>query len=355
MRRPVWRIVVLALGVLPWIASLAPAQEGSQPPGFSFDFVEIPRKPKTESILSVQAQPGDLTLPAPISPNTGMPKLENPPDEKAPGYQPLVVQALQSGDYIDPRYIENSNHSNAPTHREMMRAAYQDQVTRLLYDFKYFYWGENLCYVGLAVAGAAPIANTHADLGIRDWYQHRVRPNSGVDQFAEAGKQVGEYKYVIPAFLAISFAGHLFPDNEYASVAAQYGDRSLRALAVGAPMVGILQVGLGSERPAGDSHWQPFQASGGASSYAFVGAVPFLTAAEMVDNQVLKMLLYAGSFWTTWACIHTDDHYTSQALVGWSIACLATSTVSRTDNERRMQFVPIAVPYGTGAGVVFRY
>lgn len=181
-----------------------------------------------------------------------------------------------------------------------------------------------------------------------------IKPRRGAgqsataDHFADVGKQFGEYKYTIPALLALSFGGHLFPDHAWMSPLGNFGDRSLRALAVGAPMVGILQVGLGGQRPdANDSYWQPLRNSHGVSDYAFVGAVPFLTAASMTESRALKAVLIAGSMWPAWSQVHDDSHYFSQVFIGWSIAYLATQAVNQTENDS-VRVVPLAIPNGNG-------
>ena len=234
--------------------------------------------------------------------------------------------------------------------------AYHEQGIRLLLDYKQFYWSENMAYVGLAVLIAAPLANTNADQQFRNWYQKQAKGNSGVDSFALQVKNLGEYKYMVPAYIGISIAGHLFPDNIYATPVGEFGDRSLRALAVGAPMVGVLQYGLGGARPyTGGSQWDPLKATNSASGHAFVGAVPFLTAAEMTDNWALKAVFVGGSFLTGWSRIHTDDHYISQVFLGWSMAYLATTTVSHTNRERRVRIVPMETATGMGLGMQVRY
>ena len=55
------------------------------------------------------------------------------------------------------------------------KAEFWDNVTCMKHDFRHMYTGKNLCYLGLTVAATYPIANTHADQGIRDWYQHHVK------------------------------------------------------------------------------------------------------------------------------------------------------------------------------------
>lgn len=291
-----------------------------------------------------------------ISPYTGMAKLEGPQE---PRMISIVDMALQSGESMDPRHAANSLHPDDPGLWERTHVHYGDQIHRLCNDYKNFYLSENLVDVGIAIAVAAPIANTHADQGIRNWYQRGAGngQSRGADETAKVFKQFGEYKYAIPAYVALSFGGNLFSDSPALAAVGEFGDCSLRALAVGAPAVGILQVGLGADRPfTQDSHWHPFRSSHGASGHAFVGAVPFLTAASMTENRALQALLFAGSFGTAWSRIHTDDHYFSQVLLGWSIAYLSVQSVNQTECQNcRFRIVPVEIPKGVGLGVQVHY
>jgi PAP2 superfamily len=318
-------------------------------------YIDTPA-PAEPLILSDAPKASEPNADVRISPNTGMARL-GPPQE--PRMISLVDVALKSSAYMDPRYVANSLHPDDPGLWERMHVHCGDQIHRLVNDYKNFYLSENLVDVGIAVAVAAPIANTHADQGIRDWYQRGAGngQSRGADETAKVFKQFGEYKYAIPAYVAFSFSGNLFSDSPVMAAVGEFGDRSLRALAVGAPAVGILQIGLGSDRPfTQDSHWHPFRSSHGASGHAFVGAVPFLTAAAMTENRALQALFFAGSFGTAWSRIHTDDHYFSQVLLGWSIAYLSVQSVNQTEFQySRFHIVPVDIPKGVGMGVQVQY
>ncbi|MBI2805444.1 MAG: phosphatase PAP2 family protein [Planctomycetes bacterium] len=291
-----------------------------------------------------------------ISPNTAMPRLVT---DQEPRTSTIADLALKSSEFIDPRYITNSQHPDDPGLWELFRSGSGEQIHRLWQDTKNFYWSNNVLYVGAAVAVAAPLANTHADQGIRNWYQAGVGQgrSPGLDETAKVFKSFGEYQYAIPAYVALSISGHLFPDYPIVAGFGQFGNRSLRALAIGAPTVGILQVGLGGDRPqAQDSSWHPFQSSQGVSGHAFVGAIPFLTAASMVESRPLKALLILGSLGPAWSRIHDDDHYFSQALLGWTIAYLAVEAVNLTERENsNIRVVPFAAPDTVGIGMQIQY
>jgi hypothetical protein len=288
-----------------------------------------------------------------VSPNTGMPTIESTQDDRV---LPMAELAIRSGQYIDARYVENSLYPDEPGiwHRSVDHAG--DQLHRLVEDYRNFYLTDNLWHVGIAIGVAAPFANTHADIGIRDWYQQRVRngQSRGLDETARVFKWFGDWRYTVPIYLAFSLSGNFCPYSPAIGTVAEFGDRSLRALAVGAPTVGLLQVGLGADRPlADDSRWHPFRSNKSVSGHAFVGAVPFLTAASMTDSYALKALLIAGSLGPAWSRIHDDDHYLSQALLGWAIAYLSVRSVNQTESWYRI--VPCEFPRGVGIGVQIQY
>jgi hypothetical protein len=291
-----------------------------------------------------------------VSPNTNMPQVGQPGDFAV---IPLVQHAMLSNGQIDPRYVANSQFPDDLGIWERTRNSYGDQGIRVLQDARRFYLSENMLYVGGAVLVAAPIANSHADQGIRDWYQRQAGQgkNRDVDEWAKVGKWFGEHKYTIPIYCAMSLSGHLFPDSPVLATAGDFGDRTLRAMIIGAPMVGVLQYGLGSQRPfANDSRWHPFEGRWGASGHTFIGALPFLTAASMVESRPLKALLIAGSMWTGWSRVHNDDHYFSQVFLGWSIAYLATEAVNHTDfGSSRLRVIPMTFPNGAGMGIQIDY
>ena len=340
---------LLGYALLALSAATAHAQESVPIPLVSEAVVSFP---KLNPLLPDEAP----KLTVKISPNTGMPILDTPEEQKI---YPVAELAALSSDYLDVRYAANSAHPNDIGLWERLRDSSGEQIHRLVKDYKTFYWSENLLYVGLAVGIAAPIANTHADQGIRDWYQRQAGngQSRGADDTAMFFKKFGEYKYAIPIYVAFSLTGTFCPDSPFMSTVGDFGNRSLRALAVGAPTVGVLQVGLGSGRPyTGDSHWHPFRNSNAASGHAFVGAIPFLTAASMTESRALKALLIAGSLAPAWSRIHTDDHYFSQILLGWSIAYLSVQAVNQTECDCcRMRVVPIEIPNGVGMGVEVKY
>ena len=158
---------------------------------------------------------------------------------------------------------------------------------------------------------------------------------------------------MLPAFGGATVAGKLTEETAMGETELEWGSRSLRAMAVGAPVVGILQIGLGSARPTvGDSNWRPFRSVHGVSGHAFVGAVPFLTAGEMTDNLWLKSAFIASSLGSGWSRINDDAHYLSQVALGWWLAYLAVRSVDDTEKTRKLWSVaPCWTTSGPGLAV----
>ena len=135
--------------------------------------------------------------------------------------------------------------------------------------------------------------------------------------------------------------------------------RTTRAYLVGAPPVLFMQSCLGGSRPGerdDASFWRPFDDDNGASGHAFVGAVPFLTAARMTEDRRVKACWYALSVLPAWSrAVNDDSHYLSQVGLGWWMAYLACESVDRTEKAPGCVTVtPIAQPGMVGVGIVVR-
>jgi len=222
-------------------------------------------------------------------------------------------------------------------------------------DYAEFYSLTNMLYLGGGLAAGALLANTSADTDIRDWYQRDVR-SGGTDHFAKSTRWLGEVAVACPVFAAASLTGLIGDDNRVTSAIGEWGNRSLRSVLVGVPPVLAFQRILGSGRPREgvDSAWAPFKDNNGVSGHTFIGAIPFLSAAEMVDNRLVKSLLYAGSTLAGLSRINDDQHYTSQVLLGWWVAYLAETSVERSETHRR-RFAPVPVVIDGHPGVALTF
>ncbi|MBI1913575.1 MAG: phosphatase PAP2 family protein [Planctomycetes bacterium] len=222
-------------------------------------------------------------------------------------------------------------------------------------DFRQFYSPTVLGELGLGIGAAAPLANTSADRTIRRWYQERIKREwlNPVSTVASIGGQAWMAWPLWMEFRALQ--GKAGEDYYLDGGLYEWGNRSLRAVATGYPPVLALYGLLGASRPsANDSRWHPFQDFHGVSGHTFLGAVPFLTAAQMIEEPMYKVPLVLGSFLTGWSRIHDDRHYFSQVALGWWIAYLSVSSVDRTQEERAVTLTPFTAD-GPGLGVEVRY
>jgi len=226
-----------------------------------------------------------------------------------------------------------------------------------LEDFQRYYCRlDNLGELALGVGLAAPLANTPADNSIHKWYQKRMR-TATTDAFADVFGWTGEL-WIAGAVGAEAWAlaGNAGDDYSRDGGIFEWSNRSLRSMAVGTPSLLALYVTLGASRPdTGDSRWHPFEDIHGVSGHTFYGAVPFLTAAEMTDNEFLKVPLFLGSFLTGWSRINNDRHYFSQVALGWWMAYLSVRRVDDTQAAHRAWTLVPTCGDGPGAGVLFRY
>ena len=208
--------------------------------------------------------------------------------------------------------------------------------------------------IALGVSGG--LANTAADQHFRDWYQQNVR-TTGTDDVATFFRHFGEGQWVVPACAGIWIAGTLLGDSELGDTLGDYGSQTLRAYAIGTPPMLVFQYGLGPARPGDNdpnrSHWDFSNDSHGASGHAFMGAVPFLTAANLSDNLLLKGGFYFASTLTGWSRVNDDRHYLSQVILGWSMAYLACNAVHKTEfDSHAATITPVVTPEMVGVGVM---
>ena len=204
-------------------------------------------------------------------------------------------------------------------------------------------------FEGLALG--AILANTDLDQGLRDWYQEDAR-SPGTDGLSKIMKPLGEPEVMVPVLLASVAWGEWNSTSPEGDHLAEWGNRSLRGMLVGAPAMLFLQAATGGSRPdeeMADSTWRPFEDAHGVSGHAFIGAVPFITAAKMTEDPWLKTEFYLASTFNAWSRINDDAHYPSQVFLGWWLAYLACTAVDRTECHRRNWTVmPVAMSEGMG-------
>lgn len=276
-------------------------------------------------------------------------------------------------------YPSNEIITNDPGYRNAYQsfhghgtAAIQRSKTRIVSDFKNFYSPENLANYGVALVGCGVLANTKMDRRFQDWYADHVRCDF-TDDFSEFSRVFGEGKYFIPIATVSAACYRLWQEkqgrqNEH-RVAGDFFARTARGYAAGTPTLLFLQVALGGNRPRGDSfdrdptmrgssYWKPFQENHAISGHAYIGAVPFITAAEMSEPLWMKGLFYTLSIIPAWSRVNDDAHFLSQSALGWYLAYLSVRSVSKTEGTKPfckgLTFFPVVDGNAAGIGFLFQ-
>jgi len=227
---------------------------------------------------------------------------------------------------------------------------------RVWQDHRNYYGARNFWEMGYALAGASVLANTSLDADFQGWYRRDVRTSSS-DDFARFCKVFGEGEIFAPSFACLALATSLLPEGPLVSTTGEFADRTTRAYLVGAPPMLFMQGFLGGSRPGedpGESRWKAFDDNNAVGGHAFMGAVPFITAAQMSDRPLVKTALYACSTLTAWSRINDDAHYLSQVCLGWWMAYMACRAVDETQaarHARGYEIAPLATPEMAGVGV----
>ena len=224
-------------------------------------------------------------------------------------------------------------------------------------DYRHYYTWRTARDLFLGVGLMAPIANTTCDEKFQRWWQDDVR-SAGTDSLASGFEPFGRGEIFIPAFAGMALAGHLFRDKPLGRRCGDFGERVTRGYLVGAPPMLFMQAMLGGSRPGEDpvygSRWKPFDDTNAVSGHAFMGAVPFLTAAEMTERPVLKGGFLLLSTIPAWTRVNDDKHFLSQACLGWWMAYLACRAVNETEAcNRCFQVMPMPRADAVGVQVVW--
>lgn len=273
-------------------------------------------------------------------------------DEKLEGEMFAEVRARLDGDYRPP--AEPPVVEPLPLHGR--KGVFRRTGIQVWNDYKNYYSWDSLGKLTIGLGVAAVFANTQMDREIAEYDQDHMR-NSSTNSFAKMVKPIGDGTNTIPIYIATAVLGDvIFP--EYIPRVGEWGNRSLRATAVGFPLMLFLQKATGAERPELDhsSKWTPWKNNHGVSGHAFMGAIPFMVAAQMTDDPYLKAGFYVGSTFTGWSRINDNAHFFSQAMLGWWMAYLATCAVDLTNLEMgnyRVMPMPVGSD-GYGIGVEYR-
>ena len=241
----------------------------------------------------------------------------------------------------------------------MLLAMWDREMPNIRSDYGNYYSWPTAIGLGAGVGIAAVVANTDLDGEFQQWYQRHIHsPES--NRVAKFWKPFGQGQYIIPitvSLMLLNDTGWL-DDRPVLSEIGQWGDRVSRAYIVGAPPMLAMQYLTGGSRPSSvhsHSTWQPFSASNGVSGDAFMSSCVFISAADMTDQTASKVFFYACSFMVPWERVDLNQHFLSQAALGWWMGYLACRAVDQTElTKRNMMIVPVVSPQMTGVGMVFQ-
>ena len=205
---------------------------------------------------------------------------------------------------------------------------------KIVEDYRNFYDCDGLVSTAAAFGAGAIMANTGFDDTMQNAWQQGVEP-TGLGTFFSGCKDIGEGRYALPIFGVAAATGAIFEGNPVGDVVGEWGSRSLRMFVVGGPPVYVLQMATGAGRPSEDrgSSWQFWNDNNGVSGHAFVGAIPFLAAADMVESPLLKGTLYVCSTFVGFSRMTDNAHYPSQVFLGWYLAWASSRAVSMTETH----------------------
>ncbi len=229
-------------------------------------------------------------------------------------------------------------------------------------DLRNFYSKRNLpLFVGAFGIGAI-MANSDIDQDVLEHIQSNIT-YVGSDEYQTAVSEFkffGEGYYLLPVYAGTAILGkHFLQDHELAYQMGEWGERSFRGILIGTPPLLISQYVLGGSRPSETnegSEWQFMGDDNGVSGHAFMGAVPFLTAAHMSKGIKKKAFFIVLSTIPALSRITENGHYPSQAFLGWVLAYAATKSVARTEKlPDDVTLYPLIDNNGIGAGVSIKH
>ena len=232
---------------------------------------------------------------------------------------------------------------------------------RIFTDFGNLYNQSNAKNFGVALLGAGVLANTSMDGNFQNWHDKRIRSDSS-DDFSRVAKFFGEGIIFVP-IVATSAGIYRFRQERRGlpdCTLGEFFDRTARGYLVGTPVLLTFQLLLGGDRPSGgSSHWRPFHRPVGVSGHAFIGAVPFMTAAQMTEQPIVKGLFYTLSTFCAWSRVNDEAHYLSQSLLGWYLAYLSVWAVTQTESHnplpRGLTIFPVSDADSIGIGLHYQY
>lgn len=264
---------------------------------------------------------------------------------------PFTIAARENNTYYPftydcpPAYHHSPSYDDSPPPYECNWA--ENLYYDIKRDFTIYLRPKNLLLLGDALVVGGILANTRIDRSIRNTWQDSVR-SSGTNNFFAVPQAIGGFSYwyhvVYPAAVAL---GYYTRNSPAGNVLYFWGYRALRTALLGGIQQAFFTQALGSGRPINhvDSKWQPYTYKTGVSGHSFYGSIPFITAAMMSDNPLIRYSLYVMSTLPGISRINSDNHYTSQVFLGWAIAFLSARAIHQSDEENESRWCINACPY----------
>ncbi|MCH9617788.1 MAG: hypothetical protein SP4CHLAM5_04950 [Chlamydiia bacterium] len=201
-----------------------------------------------------------------------------------------------------------------------------------LEDAEHFYSKKSALFLGKVLVPCAILAHTSLDRKTSDLYQQNMRSES-LDASCKVFKTFGSNMPITIALVSGVTVSYFSRGTKTGEKIYDYSLNTFRGIVSGFPILIAGQNLLGGDRPAQNtnSYWWPFSNDHGVSGHAFMGAVPFITAANMTSNHYLKAAFYLASTATGFSRLNDDKHYLSQIILGWSLAYASCDAISDTN------------------------
>lgn len=215
-------------------------------------------------------------------------------------------------------------------------------------DYKNYYSKQNLLNVGLGIAISSIFANSDLDQNIANWSQKNFRSHT-TNAISNIVTPLGPQ--IFPLYIGTALIGGAMVRANKSGTLYVWSMDTIRSFIVGVPPALLLQATLGPTRPSSPSphsDWKWFHGNQdvGLSGHAFAGAIPFLVAADMSENRIVRYGLYFASTLVGLARINDNQHYFSQVFLGWWMANSAVNVVMRPNEEQKVIISPKFVPNG---------
>jgi hypothetical protein len=214
-------------------------------------------------------------------------------------------------------------------------------------DIKAFYSDSHKSYALLGLlAFAAVIDNSPVAQNIANWNEGQQTSSSL--RLANGFNELG-FKHC----LWIYWGSYLLSrptEGSKPGYIQRWSSTVLRSVVVGLPALWAIQLILGGPRPeyhrARGSAWSFLhpQDHHAASGHAFIGAMPFLAAANLSHGNWQRRGLLGLSILPAMARMHLGKHYIGQVVLGWGLAYLSAAFIKQ--EALGLQLYPL--PKGVG-------